>query len=92
MEKVRNMLKIAPEDYKIKRLESNLMAKFNFEDKTIIINPDIVKYSIEEIEYMVFHQFCHLKYKTHCQAFKELIKKYNPNYKKFDIQLNNIKF
>ena len=92
MEKVRNLLKIAPEDYRIKRLEKNVMARFNFEDKIIFINPDIVKYSLDEIEYMVFNQFCHLKYKTHCQAFKELIKKYNPNYKKFDIQLNNIKF
>jgi len=92
MEKTRNILKIAPEDYKIERLTDNYMAKFNFENKTITINPDIVKLSIEEIEYIVFHEFCHLKYKTHCQAFKEMVKKYNPDYKIFEELLINIKF
>lgn len=92
MEKIRSILKIAPEDYKIERLTDNYMAKFNFENKTITINPDIVKLSIEEIEYIVFHEFCHLKYKTHCQAFKEMVKKYNPDYKTFEELLINIKF
>ena len=92
MEKIRSILKIAPEDYKIERLTDNYMAKFNFENKTITINPDIVKLSIEEIEYIVFHEFCHLKYKTHCQAFKEMVKKYNPDYKIFEELLINIKF
>lgn len=92
MEKIRNILKIAPEDYKIERLTDNYMAKFNFENKTITINPDIVKLSIEEIEFIIFHEFCHLKYKTHCQAFKEMVKRYNPDYKIFEELLINIKF
>ena len=92
MEKIRIMLKIAPEDYKLQRLQNNEMARFNFEDNTIIINPDIVKYKKEEIEYIVFHEFCHLKYKTHCQAFKELVKKYNPEYKSLNLTLNDIRF
>jgi len=92
MEKTRNILKIAPEDYKIERLTDNYMAKFNFENKTITINPDIVKLSIEEIEFIIFHEFCHLKYKTHCLAFKEMVKKYNPDYKIFEELLINIKF
>lgn len=92
MEKIRSILKIAPEDYKIERLTDNYMAKFNFENKTITINPDIVKLSIEEIEFIIFHEFCHLKYKTHCQAFKEMVKRYNPDYKTFEELLINIKF
>ena len=92
MEKTRKMLKIAPEDYRIERLSENIMAKFNFEDNTIIINPDIVKLSIKQIEYILLHEFCHLKYKTHCQAFKEIIKKYVPDYEIFEINLKNIKF
>ena len=92
MEKVRNILRIAPEDYKIERLENGYMAKFDFEERIIVINPDIVKLSIKEIEYIIFHEFCHLKYKTHCQAFKDMVKKYNPEYRKFDMKLNNVKF
>lgn len=92
MEKARNMLKIAPEDYKLERLNNNTMAKFNFEENTITINPDIVKYSIEEIEYILFHQFFHLKYKTHCQGFKQMEKKYIPNYKELEQKLINVKY
>ena len=92
MEKTRNILKDAPEDYKVQRLPNNVMAKFNFEDRIIIINPDIVKYSIEEIEYIVFHEFCHLKYKTHCQAFKDLIKRNIPNYRLYEEILKGVKY
>ncbi len=92
MEKIRQLLKIAPEDYKIEKMQANTMAKFNFENDTIIINPEIVKYSKEEIEFILFHEFCHLKYKTHCQGFKELVKKYIPNYKQYEDKLKNVKY
>lgn len=92
MEKTRKILKIAPEDYNIKRLSKNTMAKFDFENNIIIINPDIVKYSKEQIEFIVFHEFCHLKYKTHCQKFQELIKTYVPEYKKYETELSNIQY
>lgn len=92
MEKIRNILKIAPEDYEIKRLEENTMAEFNFNKNIIIVNPDIVKYSKEEIEFIIFHEFCHLKYKTHCQKFQEMVKKYNPDYLKYEKTLEKVKF
>lgn len=92
MEKTRQILKITPEDYKIERLSSNVMARFDFEQNIIIINPDIVKYSKEEIEFIVFHEFCHLIYKTHCQKFCDMMKKYIPEYKKYEKKLENIKY
>ena len=92
MEKIRQTLKIAPEDYQIEKIQANTMAKFNFENDTITINPEIVKYSKEEIEFILFHEFCHLKYKTHCQGFKEMIKKYNTNYKQYEEKLKNVKY
>ncbi|MBO5413979.1 MAG: DUF45 domain-containing protein [Clostridia bacterium] len=92
MEKIRQILKIAPEDYKIEKMQGNTMAKFNFENDTITINPEIVKYSKEEIEFIIFHEFCHLKYKTHCQKFQEMIKKYITNYKQYEEKLKNVKY
>lgn len=92
MEKIRQMLKIAPEDYEIEKMQGSIMAKFNFESNTITINPEIVKYKKEEIEFIIFHEFCHLKYKTHCQKFQEIIKKYIPNYKEYEERLKNIKY
>lgn len=92
MEKIRQTLKIAPEDYKIEKITGNIMAKFNFDENTITINPEIVKYKKEEIEFIIFHEFCHLKYKTHCKKFQEMIKKYIPDYKQYEEKLKNIKY
>lgn len=92
MEKIRQTLKIAPEDYKIEKIQANTMAKFNFENNTITINPEIVKFSKEEIEFILFHEFCHLKYKTHCQKFLEIVKKYIPNYKQYEENLMDVKY
>ena len=80
MEKTRIMLGFAPDDYIIKRIDS--LGKC--EDKNIIINPDIVMHNREIIDYIVLKQYCHLKYKTKCKRYFELLKKYCPNYKKFE--------
>lgn len=90
MEKTRIMIGIAPEDYEIKRMK-NAIAKCN-ENKKITINPDIVRYSRETIEYVVLHEFCHLKYKTHAKGFYEMIKQYMPNYKKQEEKLKNVSY
>lgn len=89
MEKVRITLGFAPEDYEITRMEKT-MGKCT-DDKKIIINPDIIKYKKETIEYIILHEFCHLKYKTHSKKFNDIIKKYN--LKNIDIkEINEINF
>ena len=89
MEKARILTGIAPEDYKIEKIDSAIA---KCEEGIITINPDIVYYEREIIEYIIIHEFCHLKYKTHSKRFMSLIEKYVPNYKKYDEQLNNYKF
>ena len=91
MEKVRKILGFAPEDYKIKRLNDK-MADCLTEEKIIIINPDIVKFDKETIEYILIHEFCHLKYKTHCDKFNKIIKENIVNLKKYEIIIKEISF
>ena len=79
MEKTRIMLGFAPEEFEIKKINQLGMC----ENSKITINPEVVKYSRKEIDYIVLHQYCHLKYKTHCKSFWELIKKYQPDYTKY---------
>lgn len=81
MEKTRLLLGFAPEDYSIQRLENGQIGMCNYNEKKIIISPDIVKYDRDTIEYIVLHEFCHLKYKIHAKGFWEMIKKHMPNYK-----------
>ncbi len=90
MEKVRKLIKIAPEDYKIVRIEKKI-AECDTEMQVITINPDIVKYDKETIEYILIHEFCHLKYKTHSKGFNEMISKYVANTSKYNSILEQIK-
>ena len=83
MERVRKLVGFAPEDYQIKRLE-NKIADWIKEEQLIYINPDIVKYNRETIDYIILHQFCHLKYKTHSKGFINMIKEYEPNFEKYE--------
>ena len=77
MEKVRVTLKFAPEDYKIARIDKTLGKCYH---NKIIINPDIVMYKKEIIEYIIFYEFCQLKFKKHSKKFYNMIKSYIPNY------------
>lgn len=86
MEKVRLATGIAPEDYEIKRME-NIIAKFLPESK-IIVNPDIIRYNKTLIEYIITHEFCHIKYRTHSKKFYQLLEEYVPNYIQYEKELN----
>lgn len=86
MEKTRIMLGFEPEEYEIEKMK--MLGKC--EDGKITINPEIVKYSRKLIDYVVLHQYCHLKFKTHAKGFYELLKKYEPNYKKYESILKEI--
>ena len=75
MEKIRVMLEIAPE---------------KCENNKITISPEVIKYNRKFIEYVVLHEYCHLKYKNHCRSFFEMISKYEPEYEKYEeIYSNN---
>lgn len=86
MEKTRILLGFAPEDYEIKKI-NNALGKC--EDKKITINPEIVKYDRKVIDYIVLHQYCHLKYKTHSKGFINMLKSYEPNFEKYEESILN---
>ena len=90
MEKVRIMLGTAPEEYRIEKMK-NTLGKC-IDAKTIIINPEIMKYKIEIVEYVVAHEFCHLKYKTHGKKFYEILEKNIPNYKKYEKEIEEYQY
>ena len=84
MEETRIMLKgLAPDNYIIKRIP-NKLAKTLLKDKTIVINPEIVKYNKEVLRYVVLYEFCHLKYRTNTKKFWDMIEKYMPSYEEYD--------
>ena len=89
MEKIRVMVGFAPEDYKIIEMKG-LLAKCT-DDKKILVNPRIIKYKRDVVEYIILHQFAHLKYKNHTKSFYNFMEKYLPEYKKYE-DLVNMKY
>lgn len=90
-EKARHTFGFAPENYEVKKMEKTL-ALCNTDLQTIFISPYISMYSKTIIEYIIFHEFCHLKYKTHSKKFYETLAKYYPNYEKISKEIPNLKY
>lgn len=89
MERTRKMLGIAPEEYEVEKMNGLLGKCVNGK---ITINPELMQYKKEVIEYVVAHEFCHLKYKTHGKRFYEIIEKYMPDYKKYEREIQNYEY
>ena len=89
MEKTRINLKFAPNDYKLQKMKKTL-GRVIEEKRVILINPEIVKYNKSILEYVVLHEFCHLKYKTHGKNFYKLIEQYIPNYEEIESQIKGM--
>ena len=89
MEKFRKTLNVAPEDYKIQKMDS-LLGKFDFDKKEIIINSDLIKFDRNILEFVILHEFCHLKYKTHGKNFNKLMKKNMPQYEEIQNKIKGL--
>ena len=70
MEIARHILKFAPEDYSIKRLNNEF---YKCTKNKIIINPDIVKFNREIINTTIIQSFCKIKYKPNSVAYNQLL-------------------
>ena len=81
MEKTRIMLGFAPEDYEIKNMKKEIGRCVNGK---ITINPKIVMFHRDVIDFIVLHEYCHLKYKTHSKYFYRMLEKYEPNFEKYE--------
>ena len=47
----------------------------------IKLNFDLIKYSIDEIDYVIIHELCHFLEFNHSRNFWKYVKKYKPDYK-----------
>ena len=70
MEIARHILKFAPEDYLIKRLENDF---YKCSKGKIIVNPDIVKYNRDVINTTIIQAFCKIKYRQGSEKYKKLL-------------------
>lgn len=90
MEETRIKLGFAPEDYRFEKMENCLATCL--EDKIIVINPEIAKYSKKAISYIILHEFCHLKYKRHVKGFYKMIESYMPDYQRYANEVSSFQY
>lgn len=50
-------------------------------DNIVMLNSELIKYSIDEIDYVIIHELCHFLEFNHSKNFWYYVKKYKPNYK-----------
>ena len=70
MEFARHLLKFAPKDYQIKRLNNEY---YKCSKKQIIINPDIVRFNREIINTTIIQAFCKTKYRSNTNSYRKLL-------------------
>ena len=52
------------------------------ENNKITIDPKIVMFHRDVIDFIILHDYCHLKYKTHTKNFYRMIEKYENNFER----------
>lgn len=89
MEKYRKLTGLAPEDYKVEKM-IDCFGKYIEESKEIIINSQISKYNKKYLDYVVLHQICHLKYKTHGKYFTKMLNEFFPESAKVEKEIKGL--
>ena len=90
MEKTRKKLGFAPEDYKIQTMNKKFATCVDM--SKIIINPEIMKLEQNIIEFIIMHEFCHLKYKTHSKKFQKMIQDNFSNIEKIEKEIKKTEY
>ena len=88
MEVARHILKFAPEDYSIKRLNDEYYKCFK---NKIIVNPDIVRFNREIINTTIIQAFCKIKHRPNTIAYKKLLNNAMNEYEIYKKKENKIK-
>ena len=54
----------------------------NKKTNTVTLNSELMKYSIDKLDYVIIHELSHFLYFNHSSNFWKQVEKYCPNYKK----------
>lgn len=88
MEVARHILRFAPEDYSIKRLNDEF---YRCSKNKITINPDIVRFNREIINTTIIQAFCKIKHRPNSIAYKELLNNAMNEYEIYKKKENKIR-
>ena len=61
----------------------------NKKTNTVTLNSELMKYSIDKLDYVIIHELSHFLYFNHSSNFWKQVEKYCPNYKKIRKELKD---
>lgn len=79
-EKISKIVCIYPNNIRVRKLKCSWGNCSS--NKNITINYKVVMYSRKAIEYVILHEFCHLKYMNHSKKFWNMVSLYMNDYYK----------
>lgn len=62
----------------------------NITNNTITLNLELIKFDPKYLEYVIYHELCHLKHPNHSKDFWDLVGIYVPNYKTLRKEMKNV--
>ncbi|MVM33287.1 DUF45 domain-containing protein [Spirosoma sp. HMF4905] len=77
-------------DLKVRRMGKRWGSCTNSD--VIILNPDVVKLPYSLIDYVIIHELCHTKVKSHSKEFWAELARHISNWKELDERMSNYKF
>ena len=63
----------------------------NRKNNTVTLNLDLIKYSVDKLDYVIIHELSHFVHFNHSESFWKLVSKYCPDYKKIRKELRWVK-
>jgi hypothetical protein len=61
----------------------------NKSNNTVTLNSELMKYSIDKLDYVIVHELSHFIHFNHSKSFWQLVSKYCPNYKQIRKELKD---
>lgn len=62
----------------------------NKRDEIVTLNTELIKYNVDEIDYVIVHELCHFIHFDHSKSFWKSVEYYKPNYKDNRKVLNEV--
>ncbi len=93
MSRLKHYLELMNENNDIKFTIGNMKGKWGMcrpTKREIVLNIELMKKSLIEIDSVIVHEITHLKHPNHSKNFYKHIDKYFPDYKQVNKKLNQI--
>lgn len=76
----KNIIKTPPFTLKFRKMKTR-WGVCNYKLNTITLNTELIRYSKDDLRYVIVHEMCHFKYHNHSRDFWNMVEEYYPNYK-----------